>query len=321
MACNNMKSDESPPFLGIVLDSLTEGVFCIDRDRTITIWNRAAERITGFSAADVIGSSCNDNVINRIDEQCATLCERDCPLAETLTNGKKREERVFFHHRNGHRLPVMLRVAPVKNDEGLITGAIETFTDSTTDSSTQEKISHLQKLALLDPLTRIGNRRYTEKIIRDRLEETRRFGWSFGCLFVDIDFFKKVNDASGHIAGDRLLRMVATTLNRGLRPFDFVGRWGGDEFVAAVVNVDRRQLDGVAERCRLVVERTLFENGGVPIKTTVSIGSTIGRPGDTVNSLLRRADKLMYRSKASGRNCCTGDSPLEPADRALVREI
>ena len=154
----------------------------------------------------------------------------------------------------------------------------------------------------LDPLTQLGNRGYTRMMLGGRLDELRRYGWPFGLLFIDVDYFKHVNDAHGHEVGDRTLHVIATTLLKSLRPFDFLGRWAGDEFLALIVNVGRDALTTVAERARILVERAQVEAGDGEVRVTVSVGGALARSEDTVDQLVARADALMYESKLAGRN-------------------
>jgi diguanylate cyclase (GGDEF)-like protein len=111
-------------------------------------------------------------------------------------------------------------------------------------------------MALLDPLTKLGNRRYGQMNLSGKLREFKRYGWPFGVLFIDIDKFKAVNDTYGHDAGDRVLRLVAATIRNGLRSSDVVVRWGGEEFVAIVASVDEEKLRHVGEKLRVLVERS-----------------------------------------------------------------
>ena len=158
-------------------------------------------------------------------------------------------------------------------------------------------------MALLDPLTELGNRRYIEMNLKARLEEMHRYGWPFGVLFIDVDRFKEVNDRYGHDIGDRVLKMVGKTMVNNLRSFDFLGRWGGEEFIAILANVNGDHLHSVANRCRLLVEQSSISIRDKDIRVTVSIGASPARLHDTVEMLVRRADRLMYGSKTSGRNC------------------
>jgi diguanylate cyclase (GGDEF)-like protein len=126
-------------------------------------------------------------------------------------------------------------------------------------------------------------------------------------MFIDIDHFKEVNDRYGHDVGDQVLKMVATTVANSLRPFDVVARWGGEEFIALLVNVGEQELQSIAERARRLAELSGFKKGEDVIRVTVSIGATRSRPDDTMEDVVARADRLMYQSKGRGRNCVSAD--------------
>ena len=119
-----------------------------------------------------------------------------------------------------------------------------------------ERIAQFEKMAYLDTLTGVANRRFTEMTLHSRLDERQRYGWSFGVLFIDVDHFKNVNDQYGHEVGDQVLAMVAKTLSNSVRSFDFVGRWGGEEFLAILANVDAAELHAFANRIRALVEQS-----------------------------------------------------------------
>jgi diguanylate cyclase (GGDEF) domain len=127
-----------------------------------------------------------------------------------------------------------------------------------------------------------------------------------GLLFIDIDQFKKVNDSHGHDVGDQALRMVANTFRHALRATDTLGRWGGEEFVAILYDIDNdKALFKIAEKVRMLVEVSHFETASQSLSVTISIGATRLYSNDTPDSIIRRADGLMYRSKQAGRNRVT----------------
>ena len=135
-----------------------------------------------------------------------------------------------------------------------------------------------------------------------RLNEFHRHNLRFGLLFIDIDHFKKLNDTWGHDAGDEVLRVTAKSIESSLRSFDYVGRWGGDEFLVVVAHADEGILAALAERIRALVEasRPCFHNE--PVAVTISVGGTLVQAGDTAESIIKRADELLYESKRQGRN-------------------
>ncbi len=288
-----------------VVDGLQEGVYIVDSNRKIVFWNQAAERISGFHADEVIGASCPENILNHVDEGGRPLCYGACHLVAAMEEGIELEERLFIHRKDGRRIPVLSHVTPIRDEQGVVIGASESFLDTTTQSASIETIMRFREIALLDRVTRLGNRRYTETTVLERLEELRRYGRPFGVLFVDIDAFQKINGIYGRQAGDMILKATAKTIRASLRPFDFVGRWGGDEFVAVVVNITARELQMIGERIRRLVQESPIIHASTPIKITASVGATLAKGGDTVSSLLKRADGLMHRSKEAGRNCVT----------------
>jgi diguanylate cyclase (GGDEF)-like protein/PAS domain S-box-containing protein len=289
-----------------LLDNLYDGVYFLDYDRKITYWNHGAERLTGYDNEEVVGCYCRENILEHVNERGTRLCDASlCPAAKTLQDGREREEELFLHHKKGHRVPVSIRVAPIHGPEGKIVGAVEVFSDNTPRVKAKQTIEELQRMALLDTLTQVGNRRFAEMNLTARLGEQDRYGWTFGILFIDIDHFKKINDRYGHEVGDEILRMTAKTLTNSVRSFDLVTRWGGEEFLVIIANVDGDRLHIVAEKLRAMMERSSISHDYEAIKTTISIGATVAQPGDSVDSLVRRADKLMYESKLSGRNHVT----------------
>jgi len=298
--------DLSPNFYKTLIDNLYDGVYYVDRERRITLWNKAAERITGFTQAEVLGKRCADNLLRHVDIRGKALCEGDCPLSYTLRDGQPRLASVFLHHKDGHRLPVAIGVAPITDNRQKIIGAVEIFRDNSATVAALEHLKELEDLAYLDGLTKIANRTYLESFIVGKFNELRRMGWPFGVIFSDVDRFKQVNDTFGHQTGDMVLKMVAQTLVKNCRSFDLVGRWGGEEFVCVISKLkDPDQMVLIAERLRALVESAWVSLPVCSLHVTISLGVTLARLQDSPGILIHRADELMYRSKNAGRNLCT----------------
>ena len=289
-------------FLIRMLEEVSEGVYFTDLQRSITFWNRGAERISGYSKEEVLGSKCSDNILIHVDHQGHALCTGMCPLAQTLLDSQTRLAKVFLHHKDGHRVPVQVRVYPILNESKQVIGAAELFTDSSEKLDLQMRMQELQKMAMIDPVTEVANRQYTEKFLQARLGELQRFRWPFGIVFFDIDDFKKLNDHYSHRVGDMVLKMVSKSLQKNIRSVDQVGRWGGEEFIIILPNTNLADLSEISEKLRLLVEKSSFWERGKPISVTLSGGVTLARTEDTVSSLVERADLLMYQSKKAGKN-------------------
>ncbi len=290
-----------------VLNGLYDGVYIMDLNRKILYWNSGAERITGFSTDEAIGIRCRDNLLMHVDTNGKALCNSGlCPAYKAMQDGMEREIEIYVHHKAGHRLPVLAKVSPLKDKKGQIVGAVEVFTDNRNLRELRDRMEELEKIALLDPLTQIGNRRYADIQLRRSLNEMRRYGWPFAVFFLDIDMFKHVNDSYDHETGDMVLQMAARTLQSTLRSSDVVSRWGGEEFVVIVANPKDR-LQVIGDRMRLMMARSGIQVPSGMLSVTVSIGATFARLDDTAEGLVLRADRLMYQSKKEGRDRVTAD--------------
>ncbi len=288
-----------------LLAHIRDGVYFTDSDRRIVYWNKGAERITGYSAEEVVGRCCRDNILVHVDENGLSLCKGHCPMAATIADAQPREASVFLHHKQGHRVPVQVRAIALNDEQGRVAGAAEFFNDTSSQETLQARIQELENLALLDSLTQLPNRHHIEPELVSRFHEIQRLQVSFGFLFMDIDHFKRFNDTYGHDVGDEVLRVVARTLKASMRPFDLVGRWGGEEFVCILRNVQAPLLLPIANRMRALIEASSVKAGNRMLGVTVSIGATLATAEDSLETLIKRADRLMYTSKANGRNQVT----------------
>lgn len=301
---------QNNPFYQDLLDNLSDGVYFTDAERRITYFNKAAERITGYKREEVVGTRCSDNILVHVNEKGESLCVNGCPLAECICHDRKKEERIYLHHKNGHRVPVVVRVMPLKDEHNNIIGGAEIFNDASPKTELIDRIEELQKQALIDPLTLVGNRRYADIDLQIKFNEMRRYGWLFGIILVDLDNLKKINDQHGHETGDLSLKMVAKTMLNSVRASDLVCRWGGDEFIAITGAISPEMLYTMSERLRMLVGQSFMPAGKDIIQPTVSVGATMTRPDDTTETLFARADRLLYQSKQFGRNCTSTDSIL-----------
>jgi diguanylate cyclase (GGDEF)-like protein/PAS domain S-box-containing protein len=301
-----MTMDLHPESFERIIDNLHDGLYFVDPQRRITFWNEGAERITGYSEDEVLGKKCSDNILNHMDGDGNLLCLGMCPLAATIQDQQGRSAEVFLHHKNGQRIPVLVRTSPLTDQDGEVIGGIEIFTDISNYAANQQRIDELERLALLDDLTQMPNRTYLERELKARFEEHQRYGVPFGVLFLDIDHFKTFNDSYGHDLGDRVLQFTASTMTGSSRPFDIYGRWGGEEFLGLIRNVQSPELELIGERLRKLIQESYLEHEGEEFRVTVSIGATVvseedQNPKDVVN----RADDLLYQSKSAGRNRLT----------------
>lgn len=287
-----------------ILNHTYEAVYFVDRNRMITFWNKEAERITGFSANEIIGKYCYDNILNHVNEAGTQLCLTGCPLERTIYDGARRETKVYLQHKNGHRVAVLIKSIPILANHEVIGGA-EMFVEEHTIKGHRTELESLRVLALFDQLTQLPNRRLLEQELASALANYQNYDIPFGVLFLDVDYFKRVNDTYGHHAGDRVLQGMAASLRQAFRTSDVVGRWGGEEFLILIRDIDAPRLMRLAEKARILVERTNTRNEEYDIVVTISIGASMVTKEDDIATLLKRCDDALYQSKRKGRNTVT----------------
>jgi len=288
-----------------LLENLFDGVYYVDLNRRISFWNKAAERITGYRKSEVVGFCCADNILRHVDNEGRTLCVEGCPLTATMHDGRGREATVYLHHKQGHRVPVAIRTSPVRDETGAIVGAVEIFSDNSNQLQILRELEALRHDVYVDRLTSVGNRRHGEMSLHTRVYERQTFGNPFGVIFLDIDHFKRFNDTYGHATGDAVLAMVGKIMVNLLRRSDTVSRWGGEEFVAILPHITAEVLGQVAERLRVFIEQSFIMVENEKLQVTASLGVTLARSDDIPDTIMHRADALMYSSKMAGRNRVT----------------
>ena len=152
----------SGEFYRRVLDEVDDGVYVLDSDRQIIYWNKGAERITGYPAAEVVGRGCRDNILIHVDSMGNQLCTGACPALTAMRENRVCRSDVYVHHKLGHRVPIHARIVPLKDPREKVVGGIEVFTDDTSSIAARQRMEELERLSLLDTLTSLGNRRHAE---------------------------------------------------------------------------------------------------------------------------------------------------------------
>jgi diguanylate cyclase (GGDEF)-like protein len=302
---------------GGLADRLFDGLVEIDTKRRVRLWNRSAERMTGYPAQVVLGKLYQAQPAHHVSEAGRELPDGLIPLLSTARDGQPREAIGYFVHADGYRLTILTRTQPLHDRHRKLVGAVELFTDNKALIASFQALQRTQETVLFDPLTGIGNRPHIEAKIRAAIEDFRRQQTEFGLLFIDIDHFKDFNDRYGHLLGDKVLRATANSLRQNLRGSDSCGRWGGEEFVVLVNDLDLAGLTKVAEKLRQAVAEAVVREKDAELRVTVSVGGSLMRGGDSLESLLERADRLMYESKRLGRNRVSIDPEPEMAAETL----
>ena len=301
-----------------LLDKAQDAIFVQDMESRILYWNQGAERLFGWSSAEVMGRHVED------------IFQTSAPeLRHAFSSVARQGEWVgelSKKHKNGSDLIVESRCTLVRTGDQTPHSILAINTDITARKAADARI---HDLAFRDALTGLPNR----ALLRERLENallTTHDLQSFGALLlIDLDDFRILNDTSGHDVGDRLLKQVATRLRSCIRSTDTAARLGGDEFIVMLLNLSKdpkaalfeAKLIGESILCAFRQPYSLQQRQ--EYKGTASVGVTLfqGR-SQTVDNLLKRADLAMYRAKAQGRNkVCLFDPALESAAESRVAMV
>ena len=165
----------------------------------------------------------------------------------------------------------------------------------------------IYRLTTVDGLTQVYNKRYLMETMDREIGRAHRYGRPLSIIMFDIDHFKKINDTYGHLAGDFVLKEMSTAIKNRIRREDIMGRYGGEEFVVALPEIDNYNAMVFAEKIRRLVETQDFRFEDLSIPVTISIGvSSTWEELKTPEDFIKAADENLYKAKNSGRNCCVG---------------
>lgn len=281
------------------LDSIGDAIVNTDVAGRVTYLNTIAEALTGWPFGEAIGRPVEE-VIRIVDAMTRVIVEN--PMVQAALEGKAvgLAPNCVLISRGGVESAIEDSASAIRDDNGVIAGAVMVFRDVSAARARTQRMEHLVQH---DSLTELANR----VLLNDRLTQAvalaRREQRQVALLFVDIDHFKTVNDTLGHDIGDRLLRSVAQRLLRCVRTSDTVSRFGGDEFVILLPEVVQAQDAALAAETMLRMFDAPHSIDQHELKVSLSIGiATFPNDGDNADLLVRRADLAMYRAKASGRN-------------------
>ena len=286
-----------------LLESISDGSYMVDKNRNILFWNKAAELISGFGASEMVGRNCADNILHHIDERGVNLCREECPLLKSIADGMVRETQLYMHHKDGHRIPVIIRTIPYRDQRNELAGAIELFRKNVPSVGPDaEKMKALAHMAYVDQLTELPNRQYAENKLRLVMEEMRRSGLSPGLTLIGVAGFKDINDQYGNTAGDKVLQMVAKTVSANTENTEIAVRWQGARFMIISLNTKKSLLMLLANKLKVMIEQFNLVINGESVAVRVAVGATVAATGDSVAVLLARAEDLLKQSEATD-NC------------------
>ena len=291
-----MSKFDDPNIYRAVLENLPTGVYLVDEDRRIVFWSDGAERISGFLRQDVVGRFCGDNILVHCDEKNALLCGTACPLTHTMRDGRPREVDVYLRHKDGYRVPVRVRAVPIRDQDGIIIGAAESFEERAVAPYPNWGPINPSDEVRVEEATGLPSQEWMSARLGESFAQFTEHHTEFGILRIRLDQLNDWQGRGGRQVANVMLRAVAQTLRSLLPPADLLGRWGEDGFLAIVANADSRPLEKLGAQLKKIVNCVAIKWWGdyVPIKA--SLGSALVNTGDTSESILQRAEGSLEQS-------------------------
>jgi len=288
-----------------VLDNLQTGVYIVDRNRRIRFWNEGAEQITGYLRQDVVGRFLRDHLLITGDDAKNLDSDLDDPLNLVFRDGKPSILDVSILHKDGYRVPIVLRTNPIRNSHGAVIGAAESFERNRTASESTRRQSALGDFGCLDAVTGVAAHSFMETQVRENLITFAEHHTPFGILLVQVDHLDEFRASRGPGIVPTILRIIAQSIENCVRPTDRVGCWGENQFIAILLECRESEVSLVGERVRRMIGRAEIEWWGDKFSVTSPVGGAGCRAGDDVNLLVARAAVSLQESIVKGGNCVT----------------
>jgi PAS domain S-box-containing protein/diguanylate cyclase (GGDEF)-like protein len=306
-----MSAFEDPEIYRNVLESLTTGVYMVDLERRIVFWNEGAEKITGFLRQEVVGHVCRENLLAEKENGQSMMTDAAKSLEEVLRDGKSVVAEASLRHKSGHRVPVRMQAVPIRNSHGSIVGAAESFAATITATEGDRRQQKLADYGYIDQSTGAPSSVYMESHLRESLLTFAELPIPFSILCIEVDGLDKLRSSFGPAALGTIQRVVADSLENSLRPTDFLGRWSQRQFLTILTDCSAQEILAVADRMRKIVSASKVKWWGDELELTASFGGTTARPGDTIESIVERAEKALADSVTAGGDCSTIFSQAE----------
>lgn len=293
-----------PEIYQTVLDKLQTGVYIVDRNRRIRFWNEGAEQITGYLRQDVVGRFLRDHLLTT-DAVKDVDSEPDDPINLVFRDGKPSTMDVSILHKDGYRVPIILRTNPIRNSRGAVVGAAESFEKNRSASDWTRRQAGFADFGCLDAMTGVAAQSFMETQLRENLTIFAEHNIPFGILFIQIDHMDQFRASRGPGVVSTILRVIAQSVENCVRPSDLVGCWGVNQFIAILLECRESEVARVGERVRKMIGQAEIEWWGDRFSVTSPVGGAGCRAGDDAELLVARAAASLQESIEKGGNCVT----------------
>ena len=283
-----------------IINSLSDGVYYVDRDRKITLWNRAAEEITGYRASEVNDHYCFDNILQHVDDDGNELCKNGCPLSKAMDENSIKSAKVYLKHKKGYRVAVKVRGIPLHDDSGKVTGAIEIFSHFKDRDSIDERFNQLKELGLIDEITTLPKKEYIEAYITTKLMEKNEYDRKTSILILAIDKFD-VYKNYGESFYETILATISKTLKNVMGIDDIIGNWDNGKFLFILDSISKDELLAKSNLIRNLIKKTGVNIVGGILRVSVIMAGVDIKKGDTIETINEKLEINLKSSLENGK--------------------
>jgi diguanylate cyclase (GGDEF)-like protein/PAS domain S-box-containing protein len=310
------KAEEQIAFHARILENVNDVIIGTDEQFIITYWNPAAERTFGWKAEEVIGKNTADVLRTAFSRD-----GREESIRQIRSAGFWKGE-VTQYTKDGEPVFIDANIMTIKDQQGRVMGYVSANRDishrkqieanlfqakenmEAANLELHDALAREQTLSRTDSLTGLFNRRHFFTLAEHEFKVAKRYNGALSISVFDLDYFKHVNDRWGHQVGDEVLKNISRLVQSQLRESDILARYGGEEFILLMPNSNAKEAEQVSERIRTSINTYRIEQANTVQKITVSIGVAELTPAvESLDHLIRHADKALYDAKKAGRNC------------------
>jgi diguanylate cyclase (GGDEF)-like protein/PAS domain S-box-containing protein len=288
-----MPAFQDPEIYRDILDGLPIGVSVLDLAKKIVFWSDGAQQITGYARIDVLGHACRENVFLHCNELSCETCAEKCSIATALHDAKPVETLGLIHHKAGHRTPVRICAIPLRDRHGSIIGIIQTFEEHFALAGPDANNQSMKEHGWLDEVTGLPNQAVMQSHLRETLGTFTEVHIPFGIAYLQVHDLGRFRSSYGQGAARSILQVLAKTLRNTVWPTDFVGSWSDGRFLVILMGCSEEAVHAIGGRILKMMSSASIHWWGEDLSVTVSIGSTGARAGDSVESLLQRAQRAI----------------------------
>ena len=291
-------SDAVQPFdSALILQSLPDALIVVDQQGCVVLWNSMAEQISGYPANESLGRECPEGLLQNIDDCAPDSCGCDCSARLCLNDGRRREMVTYIRHRDGHLVPVLVKLSPVMQND-IVLATVVQFSDMTPRTVQEPRSTSVSETGeWVDSITLLPSMMASTAQLRESFERWKLTGERFSAILISVTDVHIIQHQHGKETVERLWSALGKTLSGALRHNDFVGCWMEEHFIALLPHCAQQQAREAARRLLVLLQQTAVCHDGAYVSTRIHFAATSVRANDAPAKLLERLYQELKRKE------------------------